>query len=69
MAEVGFPLQSLIVFGISDTVHLLVCAPVVSILTALLILRCVYDYFNFLCYRTRGDVYLGLTDTKMLHIE
>lgn len=69
MAEVGSALQSLIVFGISDTVHALVFAPVVSILTVLLILRCVYDYFSFLCYRTTGGVYLGLTDTKMFHIE
>jgi len=53
VAEVGLPL-TVSGCGITNTVHLSVFPPGVSILAVLLILRCVYDYFSCLCYRTRA---------------
>jgi len=53
VAEVG-PHLTVSDCGISNTVHVSVFHPGVSILAVLLILRCVYDYFGCLCYRTRA---------------
>lgn len=53
VAEVGPPL-TVCDGGISSTVYVSLFPPGVSILAVLLILRCVYDYFSCLCYRTRA---------------
>jgi hypothetical protein len=53
MDEVGPPL-TVSDCGVSNTVYVSVFPPVLSMLAVLLILRCVYDYFSFLCYLTRA---------------